>query len=362
MTSADFGIYILTYPGDFHLSLPLVRSLQHVNPGVPIMIIPGEGFDYDNHPFDVPIMPKPKGFWAEIGHQDRDFWAFQGPFETFLYLDSDTICVKSLDALIKRIKSQEGDFFFVQRWVNDQVWHTVVHDPTHPEYEFYRYKVRRMIGKGRLEEFAPDHDFFAHPPFNSGVFASRRLLITDSDVASLNSAERNFHRDVLNKAFTWRRSYLFNNDQGRMNYLVKKLSIPTYDIEPELVWVYGGDSIRVSVEEVQNDATKFHVIHWCGAPRPSPSFFCVRPLFSILAFSWLTIKSKTGGECYPEYRQLLEVPGYSLWRHYFEQSIGPITLGARLHWTWRDMKRIWELFIKLWKIRVKELLRGRSPS
>src|SRR5210317_780368 len=110
MSDNSFGVYIQTYPGDYHLSSMLVRSIQQVSPDIPIMIIPGEGFDLDNHPFDVPIMPIPTGFWAEIGHQDRDFWAFQGPFEKFLYLDADTICTKSLDNLARRIKGEKGDF------------------------------------------------------------------------------------------------------------------------------------------------------------------------------------------------------------------------------------------------------------
>jgi len=57
----QFGVYILSYPGDFHLSLVLVRSIQHVSPGVPVMVIPGEGFERDDHPFVVPIMPVPTG-------------------------------------------------------------------------------------------------------------------------------------------------------------------------------------------------------------------------------------------------------------------------------------------------------------
>ena len=112
-----FGVYILTYPGDFHLSTVLVQSIQGVSPGVPVMIIPGEGFERDDHPFEVPVMAVPTGgFWPELGHMDRKFWAFQGPFETFLYLDADTICTGSLDPLIRRIARLEEDFILVQPW------------------------------------------------------------------------------------------------------------------------------------------------------------------------------------------------------------------------------------------------------
>jgi hypothetical protein len=46
-------------------------------------------------------------FWAEIGHQDRCFWAFQGPFETFLHLDADMICIKSLENLRQLVAQQQ---------------------------------------------------------------------------------------------------------------------------------------------------------------------------------------------------------------------------------------------------------------
>jgi hypothetical protein len=88
--TTNFGVYIPTYPGDFYLSIILVRSIQHVSPGIPIMI--PEGFDRDHHPFNVPIISAPTGsFWPEIGHQERKFWCFAGPFDTFLYFDADTV-------------------------------------------------------------------------------------------------------------------------------------------------------------------------------------------------------------------------------------------------------------------------------
>jgi hypothetical protein len=65
----QFGVYVLTYPGDFHLSRVLVQSIRHHNPGVPLMIIPGEGFERADHPFDVSVMPVPGGrFWPTLGH------------------------------------------------------------------------------------------------------------------------------------------------------------------------------------------------------------------------------------------------------------------------------------------------------
>ena len=174
MESEGFGVYVMTYPGDFHLSTMLVRSIQQVSPNLPIMIIPGEGFNLDDHPFDVPVIPIPtSGFWANIGHQDRDFWAFQGPFRTFLYLDADTIVVKSLDALAQRIAEQKGDFIYIHTWVSDSEWSETVSNQSHPRCAEYRATVSRDVGVGPLEAFDPDHDFYAYKPFNSGVWAGK---------------------------------------------------------------------------------------------------------------------------------------------------------------------------------------------
>ena len=178
MASDDFGVYILTYPGDFHLSTVLVRSLQHVSPDIPIMIIPGEGFDRDDHPFDVPLLPLPAGFWAEIGHQDRCFWAFQGPFDTFVYLDADMICTKSLESLRRRITQQQGNFIYVHTSIGDQDWLTLINDPDSSDNQKYARQVKREIGRDPLMQFDPSYDLFANCPFNSGVFASRRFAIT----------------------------------------------------------------------------------------------------------------------------------------------------------------------------------------
>jgi hypothetical protein len=47
----------------------LVQSIRHRNPGVPLMIIPGESFERAEHPFDVLVMPVPGGrFWPTLGH------------------------------------------------------------------------------------------------------------------------------------------------------------------------------------------------------------------------------------------------------------------------------------------------------
>jgi hypothetical protein len=340
--SAEFGVYVMTYPGDFHLSTMLVRSIQAVSSTLPIMIIPGEGFDLDNHPFDVPVLPLPtSGFWKEIGHQDRDFWAFQGPFKTFLYLDADTIVVKSLDSLAQRISRQQGDFIYIQSVMDDERWQAVIQNPEHPDHNLYRQTIARDIGRGPLSEFDPDHDFLLHKPFNSGVFAGSRLAINESDLAALNEAERKFYRENLDiEDWTWKSSELFFRDQGRLNYLVRKLSIPTFPLEPELICVSGASSVSVSVDDVKNSACDFHVIHWMGSKAPTPSYFCTKPLFSLYAYLWAYVGRETGRFVRPNYEQLQECTGYSVWRFHYQLAFGSFSLPERLRWSLRDLKRV----------------------
>ena len=305
-------------------------------------------------------MPVPtSGFWAEIGHQDRDFWAFQGPFETFLYLDADTIVVKSLDALAKRIANQDGDFLYIRKTLDSETWRSAIRDPAHPDHEKYMQMVANEIGPGPLNEFDPDHDFFAHEVFNSGIFASRRLAIKESDLVALNEAERTFYRDNMGiDSWTWKSSELFFRDQGRLNYLVHKLGIPVYPLEPEFIWVSGAESVEILLDDVRNNTCPIHLIHWMGSKCPTPSYFCSGPLFSVYAHLWAYVGRRTGRYVAPGYEKLPECTGYSLWRHLHEQSRSGFPLRERLAWSWRDLKRVYKLTVRSIRLMARSALSG----
>lgn len=360
MTNNSFGIYILTYPGDFHLSTMLVRSIQQVSPDIPIMIIPGEGFDADDHPFNVPIMPIPTGFWGEIGYQDRDFWCFQGPFEKFLYLDADTICTKSLDGLARRIAREEGDFIYTQTLISEEDWQSRIGNPNDPGYDDCLYLVNDEFNPDLRNKFDPDHDFVAHCPFNNGLFASRRFAIKEADVLALNREERAFYKDVLGiEDWSWKSSKLFRyRTQSRMNYLVRKLRIPSLPIEPELICVSGSTGVEVSFADVQRDSPPFHVIHYMGAKVPTPSFFSSTPLFPLYAGLWSFVGRRSGRHVGPAYHHIRECPGFSLWRYYHEKEFGPMQLGERLRWTWPDLRKLLKLALRSLRL----LVRGTRPS
>jgi hypothetical protein len=294
---------------------------------------------------------------------DRKFWAFQGPFETFLYLDADTICTASLDPLIRRLARQQKDFVLVQPWIEDQEWSSVVRDPTHPLHDSYVRHVAGTIGRGPLARFDPDLDFFARYPFNAGVFASRRLAITEVDLAQLNEAERVFYRDVLGReAWTWQSRALFFRDQGRLNYLVAKLSIPVLPLGPELICRAGASAIEVSVASVEPGTCDFDIVHWMGAKSPSPSLFCRGPLFRIYALLWSFVGRRKDTWIAAGYERLPECVGYSLWRHHHERASGPMPWRARLRWSWMDVRRTCRLCIRSLKLLGRSLIGSRLPS
>lgn len=81
----------------------LVRSIQQVSLDIRIVIIPGEGFNRRNQPFDVPVMPEAEGSRVGIGCQGRYFRVFQGPLGSLLYVNADTLCVNLPDSLTQRI-------------------------------------------------------------------------------------------------------------------------------------------------------------------------------------------------------------------------------------------------------------------
>jgi hypothetical protein len=269
--------------------------------------------------------------------------------------------------LIRRLARQQKDFVLVQPWIDEQEWSWVFRDPTHPLYDSYVRHVAGTIGRGPLARFDPDLDFFARYPCNAGVFASRRLAITEVDLAQLNEAERVFYRDVLGReAWTWRSKALFFRDEGCLNYLVAKLAIPVLPLRPELVCVAGASAVEVAAADVGRGACDFHVVHWMGAKSPSPSLFCRGPLFRIYALLWSFVGGRKDCWIAPGYERLPECVGYSLWRHHHEGGFGPMRWRARLRWSWIDVRRSCRLCIRCLKLLGRSLigsrLQARLPS
>lgn len=347
---SELGVYVLTYPGDFHLSVALVKSLQHFNPELPITIIPGEGFDRNNHPFDVPIMLEPTDDWALLGHADRKFWAFQGPYEKFLYLDADIICIRSLAPFLKQLQEASGKFVFAEIQIDDDQWRSAVADPGHSLHKLCVDRVRGQLGNIELlKRFDPSYDPFVRYAFNSGAFASSRGTLVAKDFVELFRREEQFFLQELNKPFTWRAFDLFFGDQGRLNYLVAQRNISVYNLYPHGHYIWGGCAVKFPLTDVLAGRVEYSFIHWAGCPRPTPSWFSRGLLFPMVKLLNPALE--------PGYVRLGEIPGYSVWRYFTAQVAGTrFSLAEQWRWTRRDAQKIFKSVLRQGVARLKRAI------
>jgi hypothetical protein len=350
----DFGIYILTYPGDYHLSIALINSIKNFHPDVPIVIIPGEGFDLNDHPFTEPVMDLPKGFWAKMGHIDRKYWAFQGCFKRFLYLDADMICTRSFNSLIDRINGQDGSFIFVQEETgNGPAWIDAVTNKNHKQHAHHMAMVRGQLGNPEyIQLFDEQYDPYNRYPFNAGIFASSIETISESKFKDLYNKECEFYKTIIGKEFSWSAHDLFFADQGRINYLVAKLNIAVFNLFPDGHFLWGGTPAIVNIDSVLNGDVDFSFIHWAGCPRPSPSVFCKG-----LGLS-LQRKVSSSSNLKEGYDALIEIPGYSVWEYFWTDSgKRKIKFQEKFAWSLKDADKVTTKAYQVLKKKVKNILR-----
>jgi hypothetical protein len=99
-----------------------------------------------------------------------------------------------------------------------------------------------------------------------------------------------------------------------------------------------------------------------GAKSPSPSFFCAAPLFGVFAHLWAAVGRQTGRWVSPGYDRLPESVGYSVWRHFRDQTNGAMGLVERLRWSLPDLARTAKLAKRLLRHHIGSSLRHRSAS
>jgi len=312
----NFGIYILTYPGDFHLSTALVKSLQFFAPDIPIMIIPGDNFNLEDHPFrNIPIMKDPGGFWSKMKYIDRKFWAYAGPFDRFLYLDGDVLCIRSFESLLQRIKAEIGAFLYVAHM--PEIFE--VQHKTETQIAQIKETNKKRVLEGqlgvpeRIKRFDPDYRFNEHYAFNAGLIASSTSTLREKDFEELHAKEKAFFDEDIGCEFSWKSHALFFADQGRINYLSVKKNIPVKSTGPDSIGRWGGAATDLTLDDCLAGRAPYSFIHWAGCPRPSGTLFNEGGLFKIYARSYgpsLKYTCKTR-----------EVPCLSLWRHFCDPVI-----------------------------------------
>lgn len=127
---------------------------------------------------------------------------------------------------------------------------------------------------------------------------------------------------------------MFYRDQGRLNYLVDSLGIPLLNLHPDGHDIWGGHARHIKVKDVLANNADFSFIHWAGVPRPSPSLFCSRPLYWLLKRGLGTTYVEEG------YKDLPEIPGYSVWRHFQPRQSESMSFRNRIQYSYKDLKRI----------------------
>jgi hypothetical protein len=244
----NFGIIITTYLGDFHLTKGLLASIKYFAPELPICIIQDGDFDMSRElgTYNIQCVLKKSdvknSFLREncFGSRCTNMIAFwESPFESFLYLDSDTVLWGNICTDIERKVS-------------------FIHNTPHEPYNDYIYKTQYCD----FERLFNHVDPIAYPKyhlFNAGVFYSKGNI---------------FDLEVFKKLFyLWKedRSLMPAEPQGMINYLVfhnfekNKLNVTEHPLQT-VVPVKTPSELKETftfengVPIVKNNT----VIHWAG--------------------------------------------------------------------------------------------------
>lgn len=258
-----FGIYIKTFKPDYHLAKALIASLRRYCKDVPIIVIPDDGFAASTI-WGERTLVLDDNFARSLTGYYKKLWVFLGPFDRFLYLDADMLCLKDPAQLIEHICELKPPFFAVCRERKiKQYLETEAFEDTKAVFQ-------RHIGDlGLLAEFDSEYDIFSRFPFNSGLFASTRDLFSRDFIEERFSAAMKFQAERGFPPLTFSRQGVFMSDQGFLNYLVAKQGVDLKLFDDVFVW--GGrfaDSIAPDCGIKGTDYVKSFV-HWAGCRRPS---------------------------------------------------------------------------------------------
>jgi hypothetical protein len=233
-----------------------------------------------------------------------------------------------------RIANQAKPFIFANVEFEKYDWCYAIKNHDHAEHDRCVSWVDRGLGNPKLlVEFDKSYDPYGRMPFNSGIFASSRYALEACSFEDLYHAETEFYKTKLGKDFNWKSADLFYRDQGHLNYLVDKLRLPFVNLQPDGNDVWAGDDCfaeSITIEHIRNGSLPYSFIHWAGVPRPTPSFFFMKP--------WNLIHQISSEySVYSTSRNYPDPPGYKLWL-YFQQHNGyNMSFVHRLKWSVRDV-------------------------
>lgn len=258
----SFGIYIKTFKPDYHLAKALISSIRTFTSDTPIIIIPDDDFTKASL-WGYEALVLRDSFSQSLRGYYKKLWAFLGPFDRFLYLDADMLCLRDPKPLLDWIQTTSKPFFGVCRESKIRL----VHEGEDNEQRL-RICQDHIGDANLLKEFDPNYSITKSFPFNSGLFASTRDYLPPESIQSVFDSACHFQKqkDLPDLRFT--RRGLFMGDQGFLNYLTTQHEAELTYLNDAFVW--GGRKDAVLIDS-QNDATDPFAnmfVHWAGCPRP----------------------------------------------------------------------------------------------
>ena len=191
------GIYTLANDGVLDSALALFESLACFAPGLPVQVIPyderqdllapvvqGFGHSYFDSPDIARLHRLGSSFYPAHDFAARGFRklaAFGGPFESFLFLDSDVVALSPVEPLLEAIAVAGAD---------------LVHFDTDLDQVYLPGELRdRLVARGARG-------------FNAGLFGGRRGAITPESIAT----------SLQTLAADWKTQLVPNAEQPFLNY------------------------------------------------------------------------------------------------------------------------------------------------
>src|SRR5579883_2781869 len=130
------GVYVLANDHVLDLAIACLNSFRHHNPDVPLCLIPFDGriqeirklqnkyrfTIFDNEPLLRRCDEISRRFHSRVFGHYRKLVMWDGPFDRFVYIDSDTVTLRNLDGIFGHL----GEYGFIaphayisaiRRWV-----------------------------------------------------------------------------------------------------------------------------------------------------------------------------------------------------------------------------------------------------
>lgn len=199
-TTHDFGVVTACYERDYLLAKATCASIRHFCPNTPICLVADGDFSVDElvRQYDISVIRPHESKDDRVrklcsrNQRSKLTAIWEGPFERFLYLDSDAIFWGNV---LPGIINSKADFALLR----PDAW---CEHSCEELKEFY-------LDPELIPKFDPDFRWKNRPYFCSGAFATRRDIISVDEWLAVEE-----WRKQEPTLFSWTR------DQGILNYLI----------------------------------------------------------------------------------------------------------------------------------------------